>query len=241
MCISLRNPWDLRRQVPSQHAEEPARSFDADLNLMKRAWWEDDWQATPLPVAPTTAKLIPSVPTAATIDAITLAQTYGRRWPAQENIIRDYLLALGLDTNHGYAKTAVVNSEVAKRRSALEQRLATLQRWTVSARERDPRATTLSDRLRKQAKARGETLYLGLNERMFALEEQGMADHLVRREIKERQATIDAELQELWQRVYRVEARQDQDWRKQERDSREQREVLRALEDLACKEREMYE
>jgi hypothetical protein len=48
-------------------------------------------------------------------------------------------------------------------------------------------------------------------------------------------------LQELWQRIYRVDARQDQDWRKQERDSREQREVLRALEDLASKEREMFE
>jgi hypothetical protein len=31
-------------------------------------------------------------------------------------------------------------------------------------------ATVLSDRLRKQAKARGETLYRGLNQRMFALE-----------------------------------------------------------------------
>jgi len=75
---------------------------------------------------------------------------------------------------------------------------------------------------------------------MFALEEQGMADHLVRREIKERKATIDTELQGLWQRIYRVEARQDQDWRKQERYCRKPREVLRALEDLACKEREMF-
>jgi hypothetical protein len=185
--------------------------------------------------------LIPIVTTAATADAVTLAQTYGRRWPAQENIIRDYLLALGLDTNHGYAKRAVVNSEVAKRRTALEQRLATLRRWTASARVRYQHATALSDRLRKQAKARGETLYRGLNERMFALEEQGTADYLVRREIKERKATIDAELQGLWQRIYRVEARQDQDWRKQERYCRKPREVLRALEDLACKEREMFE
>jgi len=231
---------DLRRQVPCKPEEEPPRRWDADLDLLKQAWWEDDWQASPTPVAPTTAKLIPIVTTAVTIDAVTLAQGYGRRWPAQENIIRDYLLALGLDTNHGYAKTAVINSEVAKRRSALEQRLATLRRWTVSARGRYQRATTLSDRLRKQAKARGEILYRGLNERMFALEEQGLADHLVRREIKERKATIDAELQELWQRVYRVEARQDQDWRKQERYCREQREVLRALEDLASKEREMF-
>ena len=48
-------------------------------------------------------------------------------------------------------------------------------------------------------------------------------------------------MQELWQRIYRVEARQDQDWRKQECYCREQREVLRALEDLASKEREMFE
>ena len=148
---------------------------------------------------------------------------------------------MGLDTNHGYAKRAVINSEIAKRRAALEQRLATLRRWTDSACVRYQHAEVLSDRLRKQANARGEILYRCLNERMFALEEQGMADHLVGREIRERKATIDAELHGLWQRVYRVEARQDQDWRKQERYCREQREVLRALEDLACKEREMYE
>jgi hypothetical protein len=122
---------DLCRQVPCKPEEEPPHRWDADLDLLKQAWWEDDWQATPLPVTPTTAKLIPIVTTAATADAVTLAQTYGRRWPAQENIIRDYLLALGLDTNHGYAKRAVVNSEVAKRRTALEQRLATL-RWLPS-------------------------------------------------------------------------------------------------------------
>jgi hypothetical protein len=88
---------DLRRQVPCKPEEEPLHRWDADLDLLKQAWWEDDWQATPTPVAPTTAKLIPIVTTAATIDAVTLAQAYGRRWPAQENIIRDYLLALGLE------------------------------------------------------------------------------------------------------------------------------------------------
>ena len=114
---------------------------------------------------------------------------------------------MGLDTNHGYAKRAVINSEIAKRRAALEQRLATLRRWTDSACVRYQHAEVLSDRLRKQANARGEILYRCLNERMFALEGQGIADHLVRREIKERKATIDAELQGLWQRIYRVEAR----------------------------------
>jgi hypothetical protein len=36
--------------------------------------------------------------------------------------------ALGIDTNHGYAKTEVVNSEVAKQRTALEQKRSTLER-----------------------------------------------------------------------------------------------------------------
>jgi len=51
------------------------------------------------------------------------------RWPAQENSLRDWLLAVGLDTNHGYCSTPVENSEVSKRRVALQRRLERLQRW----------------------------------------------------------------------------------------------------------------
>jgi hypothetical protein len=47
---------------------------------------------------------------------------------SQENIIRDFLLPLGLDTNHGYGKTPIVNSEIAKKRAALEKRLGNVQR-----------------------------------------------------------------------------------------------------------------
>src|SRR5947209_12610866 len=72
-------------------------------------WWEEGWQATPLPAPPTVPKLIPIVSTAETIDAVELAEIYTRRWPLQENIIRDFLLPLGLDTNHGYSKRPVEN------------------------------------------------------------------------------------------------------------------------------------
>jgi hypothetical protein len=48
---------------------------------------------------------------------VELAQTYIQRWPVQENILRDWLLPLGLDTNHGYAKTPIVNSEEAREAS----------------------------------------------------------------------------------------------------------------------------
>ncbi len=64
-------------------------------------------------------KLIPIVTTAAEADAIELVQAHARRWLAQKNIIRDWLIPLGIDINHGYAKTAVVNSEMTKKREAL--------------------------------------------------------------------------------------------------------------------------
>lgn len=79
------------------------------------------------------AKLIPIITTASEVDAVKLAQTYTHRWPAHENSLRDYLLAVGLDTNHGYTKLRVENSEVSKRRAKLEQRLANLHRWAEGA------------------------------------------------------------------------------------------------------------
>jgi hypothetical protein len=118
---------DLSRHVPvvpsKEDEDQPAR-WDADLARRDRQWWEDAWQATPTPAVPTTAKLIPIVTTASRVDAVELAQTYIHRWPTQENCIKDFLLPLGLDTNHGFARTPVENSEVSKRRTTLEKRLA---------------------------------------------------------------------------------------------------------------------
>src|SRR5206468_2154197 len=114
--------------------------------------WEEGWQATAAPAIQTTAKLIPIVTTTDTSDAVELAQTYIRRWPVQENVIKDYLLLLGLDTNHGFAKTPVENSEVAKRRSSLEKRLAKLKQWAESAGKRSRQAGKRHDRLREQLK-----------------------------------------------------------------------------------------
>ena len=108
---------DLRRHmpvVPSKEDQEYPKRWDADLDWRERMWWEAGWQATPTPATPTTPKLIPIVTTAPTVDAVELVQTYTKRWAAQENIIRDFLLPLGLDTNHGYGKVPVENSEEAR-------------------------------------------------------------------------------------------------------------------------------
>src|SRR5260370_24620702 len=106
------------------------------------------------------------------IDAIELAQTYIHRWPAQENVIKDYLRPLGLDTNHGFAKVAVENSEGAKRRTHLEQRLARLKRWAEAAGKRGAQASRRHERLRTTYNTRPKELERELATYQFALEDQ---------------------------------------------------------------------
>ena len=235
---------DQRRLVPVVPGEEDAAlpsRWDADLPRNERAWWQEGWQATAAPVKEMTAKLIPIVTTAQTIDAVELAQTYIHRWPAQENVIKDYLLPLGLDTNHGFAKMAVENSEVAKRRIHLEQCLSRLKQWAQSAGKREAQASKRRERLRKEYKSRSDELYRELGLYQATLELQGMADYVLRRQIKERQAAVEAELEPIRAKEWRAYEQCNSEFRKQERYCKEQRDVLRALEDLEAKERTMYE
>ncbi len=227
---------DLRRRVPCTQQEE-----ETEEDVRKPAWWQAEWKAEPTPATPTTAKLIPIVTTADTIDAVELAQTYTRRWPVQENIIRDFLLPLGLDTNHGYGKVPIVNSEVAKKRAALEKRLSTVERWMASARVRSHKASLLYDRLWKQTKAYGDELYRKLNAHQDALVAQGVDYYEQRAQIKAEKAVIDAELEQRWQRVWRAYNTSSKESEKQQRYAHEQCDLLRALEDLAATERTMYE
>jgi hypothetical protein len=232
----------LRKSVlcpPSE--EELPRCWWADIRHEEVAWWQEGWQATPAPAQPTEPKLIPIVTTAAQIDADNLAQTYIHRWPAQENVIKDFLLPLGLDINHGFAKTPVENSEVAKKREALEKRRANVQRFGEAAREKAHRASVLATKLWKQTKEHGEALYRTLNDRLQALEAQGVTEGTYRVERKRLKAEADAELEPLWQRVYRVQEQSQRESSKHERYCREQRELLRALEDLSASERVMHE
>src|SRR5260370_26608393 len=196
---------DLRRTVSCSPSEEDLpRAWWADIRTEEVAWWQEGWQATPAPASPTEPKLIPIVTTGEQIDAVTLAQTYIRSFPAQENVIKDFLLPLGLDTNHGFAKTPVINSEVNKKREALEKRCANVQRFREAAREKAHRASLLATKLWKQTKEHGEALYRVLNEQLQALEAQGVTEGTYRAERRKLKAEADAELEPCWQRVYLV-------------------------------------
>jgi len=235
---------DLRRHVPvlpSKEDQEYPKRWDADLDWHERMWWDEGWQATPTPATPTTPKLIPIVTTASTVDAVELAQTYTQRWSAQENSIRDFLLPLGLDYNHGYHKTPVENSEVTKQRMALEKRLANVQRWADGARKRSHHASKLYMKRCKLTKERATELYRVLNDHQIELEQQGMESWLLRKTIKEEKAVADAEIEHYQRQQWRAYETSNREHEKCERYCREQRDLLRALEDLTTNERAMYE
>jgi hypothetical protein len=91
---------DLRRlvpKVPSSEEEDPPLRWDEKPDETHEYWLDENWQATPLPAPPMEPKLIPIVTTAAEADAVELVQTYTRRWPAQENVIGDWLIPLGIE------------------------------------------------------------------------------------------------------------------------------------------------
>src|SRR5260370_36546348 len=98
---------------------------------------------------------------------------------------------LGSDTNHGFAKTPVENSEVAKRRASLQQRLAKLKQWAQGASHRSHQAGKRHDRLRAQHKSRADELYRQLGRSQTTLEMQGVADHMVRRAIERATAVME--------------------------------------------------
>jgi len=113
--VALIRNW--RKRIVCEAGTDEGEQWQADVAPDQQQFWEPEWQATPAPPAVTRPKLIPVVTTAAEVDAVELAHTYFRRWTCQENAIRNWLIPLNLDTNHGYAKEPVVNSELVKQRT----------------------------------------------------------------------------------------------------------------------------
>ena len=242
LAVALIRDW--RTQVPAVPAKaEPTdlERWDADLEGASWHWWRPDWVATPTPAAPTEPKLIPIVTTADAVDPVELVQVYTHRWPAQENNLRDFLLSLGLDTNHGYAKFQVENSEVAKRRAVLERKLAK----AGARRKRHESAASEPKRapahLEKRLKAQRAEATRTLAERIQAWEQQGVWAFLLREKREAFQQEAAAKLAPLQQRKRKAEDAIVAAFAACERACQHERDLLRQLEDLAASERAMYE
>ncbi len=211
---------DLRAHVPCPQSPATPHGPYAwleDLDPTDTAWYREGWTATPAPAMPTEPKLIPIVTTATDVDAAELARAYVDRWPQQENVIKDWLLPLGLDTNHGYAKTPVENSEVSKRRAAVEKRRANAERWAHGARVRYDRATKRYARFWKAARERERALYDEMDRDLWDLQKRGAPEQVYRAEAKARKAAINAEVATILQRAYKAHDAYRAEWDKCER------------------------
>ena len=244
LSLSVALVRDLRRPVPvvgdlAEHTE--AWRWDADLEGVSGYWWKSDWVATPTASIPTEPTLIAIVTTASSVDAEELAQVYTHRWPAQENSIRDWLLSLGLDTNHGFAKVQVENSEVAKCRGVLERKLAKAQRLAQGARERMAQAHERAGKASQQGKAyRAQIARLGAARQQMA-EQPERPDPCLWARIAAQQHVAEEALTKSQQRKQRREETYRAAFATCERACSQQRTLLRELEDLKRKERVMYE
>ncbi len=220
-------------------ADEGER-WKADLAPDQQQFWEQEWQATPAPPAPTRPKLIPIVTTAAEADAVELAQTYFRRWICQENAIRDWLIPLNLDTNHGYAKEPVVNSELVKRRKVLEKRLAHLHRLAAESRKK-LRQIHQSDPAREQQLVNWEQRQQALLAQVTALETSGQSNEPGVLAIKAQQLETEWEVHHRRVLLEALRVAGTRELKRCEQSCRALRHVLRQQEDLRTYEREMQE
>src|SRR5712692_8116636 len=231
---------DWRKLIVCEAATEAGtdegEQWKADLASDQQQFWEPEWQATPAPPAPTRPKLIPVVTTAAEADAVELAHTYFLRWNCQENAIRDWLIPLNLDTNHGYAKEPVVNSELVKQRTILEKRLAHLHRLAAQSRQMRE-----SDQVREEQVVIWEQRQQDLLSQVMALEAVGLSEEPGFLVIKAQQ--LEAEWEAHHRRVLlaATSVAGQRELKSCERACRALRHVLRQQEDLRTCEREMRE
>jgi hypothetical protein len=232
---------DWRKLFPVELADEAADdSWKADLTDQHTHFWEEGWQALPAPPAPTTPKLIPVITTGQGMEAGELAQIYFRRWNCQENAIRDWLIPLNLDTNHGYAKEQVVNSELAKRQGVIEGRGRRLEHLAQVSRARLSDLRDQSQQLQEQIHVY-EQQWMQLSLQVMPLEATGQTEKRDYFPVKARQLATDWEVRQRKARLEKNAIYRQRLLTKCERYCRKLRQVLRQQEDLEAQAREMYE
>ncbi len=243
LLLSVALVRDWRKPMPMLPGPDDERpDWDADWDWDTRwQWLQGQFIPTAAPTLPTQPKLIPIVSTAESISPVELAGAYRQRWVAQENIIRDFLLPLGLDTNHGYAKTPVENSEIAKRRATLQKRLDKARRQADTAQRQYRWNLNRSKKLQAQTEQIGHHLYAQLNRHYQDLWAQAIPTGEREFIYKQQRQAIRADLDQRWQQVYRARQRSDAAFDKYERTSIQQREFLRDLPALDAQERTMFE
>ncbi len=233
---------DWRKLLPVEGVGETTddSAWQADLPEHQRSFWEDGWQAIPASPAPTMPKLLPVITTGHGIEAVELAQTYFRRWNCQENAMRDWLIPLNLDTNHGYAKEHVVNSELVKRQVVAQGRQQRLERLAQNCRGRLVDLREQDQELQEQVRAY-EQQWSEFSLQVMPFEATGQTEERDYFPLKARQVATEWEVRQRKAKLEKHAVRSLGLLNKCEGYCRELRQVLRRQEDLEAQAREMYE
>ncbi len=123
----------------------------------------------------------------------------------------------------------------------MQKRLANAKRWGERARLASLRAQRTSDRRWKRAKTRSREAYSELNRELADLEAKGEPEREYRTQKRVLVSAVEAEMETYWRGYYRSHDTCNREYAKWERYCREQREILRVLEDLKAGERRMYQ
>ena len=237
--VALIRAW--RKVLPTEPVDEAAdNDWKADLAPHQAQFWEEGWQAVPAAPVPRNPKLIPVMSTGPKGDAVELVQTYFERWNCQENIIRDWLIPLNLDTNHGYAKEQVVNSELAKRQVVTQRRLQRLQQLALACRARLSQLKEQDELLEAHILAyeqRRNDLLIQVTQ----FEEDCRTEEQSYFPVKARLVAVDWEVRQNRIKLEKNALRRPRLMDKCEGYCRRLREVLRYQEDLQAQSRDMYE
>jgi len=238
--VALMRDWRKLLVVEEVAEATEGQDWQADLTPQHQRFWEEGWQALPAPPAPTTPKLIPVITTGRGMEAVELAHTYFRRWSCQENALRDWLIPLNLDINHGYAKEQVVNSEVAKRQTVVQRRAQRLEQLAQASRARLTDLQEQAQHLQEQAHTY-EQQWMELSLQVTAFETTGQTEKRDYFPVKARQLATNWEVRQHKARLEKNAAHRLRILNKCEGYCRELRHVLRRQEDLEAQAREMYE
>jgi len=222
----------IRDHRRHQTVDPTPDEVEAHWQLHQSHWMDLDWQATPSPTGTTTPKLIPIVSTQSVTNPQQLVDWYRHRWQAQENVIKDFLLPLGLDTNHGYVKSPVDNAELAKPRQTLTKRLQRLERWRQSALQRSQSASRRARDLQRH-------LHQVIDQHMRYVNMP--QPHTLTQPTLPNDSDLETYQQQQYQQIRQLVHKSDTDFRKAQQYAQQLCQAQRDLIDLDQRDRPMFE
>jgi len=167
--------------------------------------------------------------------ATDIAHWYRGRYPQQENAIRDWWLPLGGDINVGYDKGPVENSELAKRKEALEGQVKTLERYLTASQERLQKAQSQCRKHTARYQAAWQATQQTLQETIQQRDLQGEAAWVFFQWAQAEESRLQQQLEPLRARVQAAAERVEKEREKQQNYHRAQEEKTQAVVALTQK------